>query len=311
MNIPNCQLRPMTKADWDAVSQLIYDSTNGWYQRRGLDPVFQNGPAATRLFCEVYEALDPGCCVLAIHPASNRVAGSCFFHPRETHVSLGIMNVHPEFFGLGIASQLLQYVIEQAERLTLPVRLVSSAMNLDSFSLYSRAGFVPRSVYQDMLIAVPANGLSWRPKWMDRVRDAELADVRQLVELEMAVNQISREGDFRYFIENRQGIWHMSVLENEKGEVQGFLASVNHPGSNMLGPGIARDAEVAAALIASELDHHRGRSPVVLVPTNETGLVQQLYGAGARNCELHFGQVRGDYVPARGVVMPSFMPETG
>jgi len=301
----------MAAADWDVVSQLIYDSTNGWYQRRGLDPIFQNGPGSTRLFCEVYEALDPGCCVLAIHPTGNQIAGSCFFHPRNTHVSLGIMNVHPEFFGLGIASQLLRYVIEQAERLKLPVRLVSSAVNLDSFSLYNRAGFVPRTVYQDMLITVPANGLPWRPTGMDRVRDAELADVGQMVELEMAVNHISRERDFRYFIENQQGIWHVSVMQDELGSLQGFLVSVNHPGSNMLGPGIARDAEVAAALIASELDHHRGRSPVVLVPTNETGLVHQLYGAGARNCELHFGQVRGEYVPARGVVMPTFMPETG
>ena len=311
MNNTNCQLRLMAEADWDEVSQLIYDSTNGRYQRRGLDQIFQNGPESTRLFCEVYEALDPGCCVIAIESEGSRIAGSCFFHPRKTHVSFGIMNVHPECFGMGIASQLLHYVVEYAERLSLPVRLVSSAMNLDSFSLYNRAGFVPRSVYQDMLIAVPENGLAWRPEWMSRVRRAELADVSQLVELEMAVNHISREKDFRHFIENQQGIWHMSVLEDERGELQGFLVSVNHPGSNMLGPGIARDADVAAALIASELDHHRGRAPVFLVPTDEAGLVRQLYDAGARNCELHLGQVRGEYVAPEGVVMPTFMPETG
>ena len=97
----------MAAADWDVVSQLIYDSTNGWYQRRGLDPIFQNGPGSTRLFCEVYEALDPGCCVLAIHPTGNQIAGSCFFHPRNTHVSLGIMNVHPEFFGLGMTRKIV------------------------------------------------------------------------------------------------------------------------------------------------------------------------------------------------------------
>jgi hypothetical protein len=48
----------------------------------------------------------------------------------------------------------------------------------------------------------------------------------------------------------------------------------------------------------------------MLVPVECAGLVQTLYGWGARNCEIHFAQVRGEYEPAGGVVMPTFMPET-
>ena len=40
-------------------------------------------------------------------------------------------------------------------------------------------------------------------------------------------------------------------------------------------------------------------------------LVQQMYAWGARNCELHFCQVRGEFQPFRGVSLPSFLPETG
>ncbi|MDR0609768.1 MAG: hypothetical protein LBG58_06640 [Planctomycetaceae bacterium] len=52
----------------------------------------------------VYESLDPNCCVLVEEINSKRIAGSCFFHPRPRHVSLGILNTRPDFFGNGVAS---------------------------------------------------------------------------------------------------------------------------------------------------------------------------------------------------------------
>jgi hypothetical protein len=72
-----------------------------------------------------------------------------------------------------------------------------------------------------------------------------------------------------------------------------------------------RGDDDAASLIAAELDHHRGRSPVWLVPADRPVLVQQMYRWGARNCELHFAQVRGEVQRPRGVVLPTFLPETG
>ena len=54
-----------------------------------------------------------------------------------------------------------------------------------------------------------------------------------------------------------------------------------------------------------------GRSPVFLLPVDRPALVRQAYAWGARNCELHFHQVLGDWTPFAGVNMPTFMPETG
>jgi len=306
------RLRTLKPDDYDAVASLIYESTNRWYAARNSGPIFTGGAETCRVFTDVYEALDPGCCVMAEDEASGQIIGSCFYHPRETHVSLGIMNVHPDFFGRSIARELLRFVTDFADRAGKPVRLVSSAMNLDSFSLYTRAGFVPRAAFQDMYIPVPADGLSVHVVAVDRVRPATLADVDAMVELEMEIAHISRAKDFRYFIENAARIWHVSVLERARGRgIDGFLASVNHPGSNMLGPGVARTQADAAALIAAELNHHRGRRPVFLVPVECGELVKQLYAWGARNCELHFAQVRGKFDGFGGVVMPTFMPETG
>jgi hypothetical protein len=263
------------------------------------------------LFCEVYEALDPGCCVVAEDAGTGRLVGSCFYHPRQTHVSLGIMNVHPNYFGRGVARRLLGFIVDFAERSGRPVRLVSSAMNLDSFSLYTRAGFVPRRAFQDMWIAVPEGGMKQTTAGSERVRKAEMGDVAAMAALEMEISHISREKDWRYFIENKEGIWHVSVMENERGGVDGMLASVKHPGSNMLGPGVARTEEQAAALILAELERNRGRRPVFLAPVDCEKLVRQIYEWGGRNCEIHFCQVRGKFEPFGGVVMPTFMPETG
>ena len=79
----------------------------------------------------------------------------------------------------------------------------------------------------------------------------------------------------------------------------------------MLGPGVMRSEADAAALLAAELDHHKGRTPVFLVPMEKTALVRQVYDWGGRNCEMHFCQVRGEFQPFNGVNMPCFLPETG
>lgn len=308
--MPKIDLRPMEPADWPAVAELIRVSTNEWYVAHGMSAIFTGDPSATLLFCEVYEALDPGCCVLAAEAGTGRLMGSCFYHPRETHVSLGIMNVHPKCFGQGVAKTVLGHIIGFAEQQGKPLRLVSSALNLDSFSLYTRAGFVPRAAFQDMLITVPESGLAACAPGIDRVRDATLDDVAAMAALEMDVSHIRRDKDYRYFIENAAGIWHTSVSENDSGGIDGFLVSVAHPGCNMLGPGVMRAPEHAAALALAELNHHAGRSLVFLVPVDCGELVTQAYAWGARNCEIHFAQVRGHYEPFSGVVMPTFMPET-
>jgi len=303
-------LRPMSSNDISEVTDLIHISINYWYAVYGRGPLF-GSIEGTRVFCDVYEDLDPGCCVVAEHVDTKRLMGSCFYHPRETHVSLGIMNVHPNYFGYGVANQLLKHITDFAEKESKPVRLVSSAMNLESFSLYTRAGFVPRRAFQDMLLTVPEAGLDVDIPESRHVRPAVAGDIPAMVELENQISGIRREKDYRYFIENKHGIWHTSVYEAESGQIEGFLSSVNHPGSNLLGPGVCHTEPQAIALIHAELNASKGRTPVFLVPIDCPEIVRTMYSWGARNCELHFAQVRGECQPFNGVVLPTFMPETG
>ena len=301
----------MTRPDWGEVAELIHLSTNFWYQSHGMGAIFKGDPASTILFCEVYESLDPGCCIVAVNDDTQKIVGSCFYHPRPTHVSLGIMNVHPNYFGASIASRLLKFIVDFANERSLPVRLVSSALNLDSYSLYTRSGFVPQMAFQDMYFSVPESGLGFTTAGQEQVRPATLDDVPAIAALEEDLAGISRAKDYEYFLTNTAGIWHGSVFENDAGQVDGFLMSVRHPASNMIGPGTSRNAEQAAALIHAELDHNRGGTPVFLIPVACGDLVKTLYGWGARNCEIHFAQIRGEWKEPSGVVMPTFMPETG
>ena len=130
-------------------------------------------------------------------------------------------------------------------------------------------------------------------------------------ELEWELAGIRREQDYRYIVENRRGIWHTSVIESAAGKIDGFLVSVRHAASNMLGPGVMRTEADAAAVILAELNHNRGRSPVLVVPAAYGGLVKRLYGWGLRTSEIHLFQARGEVLAYRGVVMPTFFPETG
>jgi len=306
------QLRRIRPEDRHEVADLIYASINSWYATHGNMFQFKGGPAVTDVFYEVYDALEPGCAVVAQNARTGRLMGSCFFHPRKHHVSLGIMNVHPNYFGMQVGRSLLQYIIDFTEQQGYPaLRLTSSALNLDSFSLYNRAGFVPRCAFQDMVVKVPATGLTQAVPGTDRVRPATLADVPALAALELEVSGIVRVEDYAYGIANALGCWHMAVYENPRGDIDGFLLGCGHPAMNMLGPLVARTEYEAAALLRYGFDLYPGRTPVCLVPVERTQLVGRLYELGARNCELHFCQVRGAFQPFAGISMPTFLPETG
>ena len=305
------ETRLMRVDDWNEVARLIHSSLNVWYERNRGFRLVSGGWETMLMFPRVYEALDPGCCVLVEEINSKRIAGSCFFHPRSTHIALGIMNTHPDFFGHGVASRMLRYIIDEAARQKLPVRLVSGATNVDSFSLYNKAGFIPTRFFQDMTVKVPENGfdVASPPDWT--FRNATTEDIPQIVALEKELASIEREKDYHFFLRNNDNIWHMSVITGPNGELGGYLASVADPGSNMLGPGLARNEALAAALVRGELNFHHGRSPVWLVPSCSRSLVDAMYAIGAKNCELHITQVLGSYTPETGIVFPTFMPETG
>jgi GNAT superfamily N-acetyltransferase len=316
------RITAMTEDERQEVAELIHYSTNGWYQQHYGVSIFSGAVEDAGLFCEVYETLDPGCCLIARKssnqfsnqfPSDSRIVGSCFYHPRETHVSLGILNVHPEVFGQGVARSLLTEVIGIAGGLGLPLRLVSSVMNLDSYSLYNRAGMIPRQLYQDMVLEVPQSDdprlLKMAPIDVG-VSAATAADVLEMVDLEQQVSGIRRPQDLQYIVENRLGIWDCCLKRGERG-LEGWCASIAHPASTMIGPCVAKDETTARCLLEHQLRRMAGKTVVFLLPVECQELIQTAYRWGARNCEMHVLQVLGEFRELRGIFLPTFMPETG
>ncbi|MEM0970302.1 MAG: GNAT family N-acetyltransferase, partial [Verrucomicrobiota bacterium] len=276
-------IRTAKEADFPSVARLIYSSTNAWYVGKGLGPIFAGEPEDCLIFPEVYEDLDPGDCLLAIRDDFPEVAGSCFVHERETHVSLGIMNCHPSQVGRGIAKALLTEVVERAKKVGKPLRLVSSAINLDSYSLYTRQGFVPFGLFQDMILPVPEGGFRVPVPAKIRLREGRTGDAAAIDSLEQEIWKTSRERDWHYFLENRRGVWQVTVAEHEDGSLVGALCSVAEAGCTMLGPGLAKDGPVGLALLLEGLNRRADLQPVFLVPAGEGWLVSELYQRGARN----------------------------
>ncbi|MDD3589994.1 MAG: GNAT family N-acetyltransferase [Thermoguttaceae bacterium] len=307
----NFIIRLKKESDNPAVDKLIMDSLNVWYRKnRGFD-VFVPSLEAASIFTRIYDQLDPDCCVVAEDPENGALAGACFYHPRSTHVALGIMNVAPDYFGQKVSSKILNYVVDFAKERNQVLRLVSSSMNLDSFSVYSKAGFVPRAMFRDVKIEVPAEGFDDSLEGAT-LRDAELADVDAIVELELELYGVERAKDYRFFIENKDGIWGTSVLVNdETGAINGVMASARDPGSNMVGPGAVRTERQAAALIKRELNRYKGEwAPIVLIPTDCVELGRETYAMGGVNTETHVAQTLGEAPVKKGVIIPTFMPET-
>ena len=239
----------MNRDDWIEVAEMIHISLNYWYASKSGSPKLTCGPEHVQLHCQVNEALDPGRCLVAEMESTGRLAACCFYHPRAKHVSLGIMVAHPNYFGTGAAKAILGEIIAFVEQEGKPLRLVSSAMNLDSFSLYNRAGFVPYAMFQDMIIEVPPAGLDLPEVAGVTVRPGRPEDAPAMAALENEICGIERENDFRHFLENEEGIWHVSVAEDDSGGLDGFLCSVTHPGCSLVGPGASREDLQATALL--------------------------------------------------------------
>lgn len=307
-------MRPLEDADVAEHADLLYSSFNSWYWQHGWGKnYFGCSPQETSIFYDIYNDLSPGCSIAAFDGSSGRMMGSCFYHPREHHVSLGIMSVHPNYGGRGVGRKLVSHILDYTrEHGFASCRLVSSAINMDSFSLYNRAGFIPRVTYHDMVINVPLDGFDdVSVRGEAQVRAATHDDIEAMGDLEMEVSGIRRERDYRYAIDNPRGVLHALVYENDQQGIEGFMISVKHPALNMLGPCVARNEVIAIALIRKAIERFRGTWVLFSIPMEKREMVEQMYAWNAVNVETHLKEVWGEFPGFHGVSMPSFLPETG
>lgn len=304
-------IRPLLDTDREEHGVLLLNSFNTHYFRKGWKDRYMGfSPNEATLFYDVYKEISPGHSFAAIDDSTGLLAGACFYHPREYHVSLGVMAIHPEFSGRGIGKALVESIINfTKENNYKSLRLTGSALNMESFSLYNRCGFVPRQIYNTLLIPVKED---YKPleKLEGSVRKATLQDIDALANLENEVSGISRKGDYTFAIENTFEIFEMLVYESSEG-IEGFMMSIKHPASQIIGPGAARDEHVLDSLISVSLNRFKDTSVMTLLPMEQHSLIRKMYDLGGRNIETHLYQVWGEFQGFKGLSIPGFMPETG
>lgn len=305
--------RPLVDTDRESYGNMLHSAFNAWYWQHGWGrDYFSCTPDEAGVFYDVYNDLSPGCSIAVFDNNTDAMVGACFYHPREHHVSMGIMAVNPDYFGQGFGRRLVDHIVDFTEKNEFQtLRLVSSAMNMESFSLYNRAGLVPRVAYHDMVLNVPVGGMKTSAPGHDQVRAATLEDIEAMAALELDCIGICRQIDYRYAIENKRGFLNAVVLEQKDGSLGGFAISVDCPALKMIGPCVAQTEQSALALVGQQLNRFAGHTPVFLVPMEKRLMVETLYDWGARNIETHLYQVRGEHDAFKGVNMPSFLPETG
>ena len=78
-------LRGLTREDWEEQAELIHGSLSTWYRTRLNSAKFGEDAGPFRVFPELYEGLDPGCCLVAqeVEGGAGRRRGRVHEHRRE------------------------------------------------------------------------------------------------------------------------------------------------------------------------------------------------------------------------------------
>jgi len=294
---------------FDEAAELIHSSTNAWYLKNTGRVAFSCEPTACRLFPDTYDALDSGQCICVTDDTTGKLIGTCYLHPRETHIGVGIVNTAPDVAAAGVASLMIREACRIADAQGLPLRLVSSASNMDSYSLYHRQGFVARQVFQDMLLPVPqdASPLTYGID-TSTVRSGTPADVDAIATLEKQLTGSYRPRDWEHFIITNH--FHVLVDVAPDGSIIGALNVTNHAANCTLGPAHSQSEASICRLLAAALPLVAGRTALVLVSPASTEVTALLYAWKARNADIHLLQVRGAYTAPTGVQLMTFLPES-
>lgn len=296
-------------SQYDDAASLIHASTNAWYLKNTGRAAFSCEPSGCRLFPDTYDALDAGQCITAVDDTTGTLIGTCYLHPRETHIGVGIVNTAPDVASAGVASQMLREACAIADASGLPLRLVSSASNLDSYSLYNRQGFVARQTFQDMVLPVPEDTVVLTGDVdTSGIRRANSEDVPGIAALERELTGSYRPADWNHFLETDHFAVFVDVAPD--GSITGALNVTNHTANCTLGPAHARYEASVCRLLAAALPEVAGRTALILVSPAATTVTSLLYRWKARNADIHLLQVRGEYQAPTGIQLMTFLPES-
>jgi len=278
-------LRDTVPADAPECGRICHDAFAALATRHGFVPDFPSVEVAVGAVSGMIE--HPGF-FSVVAERDGRIVGSNFLDERSTIVGVGPITVDPEVQDGGIGRALMDAVLERSEERRAPgVRLLQSAYNNGSMSLYAKLGFDvrdPFAVTQGGPLGLEIAGCT--------VRRASKPDAEACNALCARVHGHDRAGEL--FDALAQGT--ASVVERN-GRITGYTTGIGFFGHSAG----ETDEDVKALIGAAE----RFDGPGFLVPMRNTELLRWCLARGLRVSYMMNLMTIGLYREPRGAFLAS------
>jgi predicted N-acetyltransferase YhbS len=277
-------IRQGTAADGEACARAMYAAFESLATRHAF-PIEPQSPELTRMTIDSMLATDGIYALVA--EQDGKVVGSALQDERGEIIGIGPVSVDPAVQG-GVGRELMGCLLQRcAQRDARGVRLVQTAYNYRSLSLYAKLGFAvrePLSVFNgDPKNAGPTDG---------EVRTATPDDLETCDDLCRRVHGHNRHGELSHWI----GAGTARVVERG-GKISGYATGCGYP-FHAVGE---TDGDIIALLGAAEMILGLG----FLVPSRNTTLMTWCLESGFKLVQQSTLMSIGDYTDPQGSWLPS------
>ncbi|HEX7299418.1 MAG TPA: GNAT family N-acetyltransferase [Solirubrobacteraceae bacterium] len=280
-------LREATPDDADTLGRIFFEAFESIASRHAFptEPVSREF-TAWRMKWLVHHPAVYG----LVAERDGQVVGSNFVDERSAIAGIGPISVEPGVQGAGVGRALMEGVLaRERERGAAGVRLVQTAYNYRSLSLYAKLGFVvrePLSVVQGAPLEVSVAG--------HRVRPAERGDADAADALAHQVHGHTRGGELRDAIDDGTAV----VVEREE-RITGYATGFGYPWH-----AVAETNDDLHALLACA---QRFRGLGILVPSRNAELLRWCLAHGLRIVQQSTLMSIGLYNEPAGAWLPSIV----
>lgn len=291
-------IRSMSPDDLDVVAPVITRAFNTVNARYGYPSEFPD-PMISVLMSRYYLSQDPEGCILA--ERDGNICGSVFGRLRGDRVSVGPVSVDPGSQAIGVGRRMMEALFDLYPDAA-SFRLTQSAFNKESFSLYSKTGFVAA----EPLLRLERPPAPVTPEEDDpRVRVVTAENAPLLVDLDRRLTGAERERDLVPLF----GMGRVYVHDGDTG-IQGYLATMPTPGPTLLGPAVAHSEAQLGALVRAALRDIGPRAAGLHLPARFAPTIAECFRLGFRLFCLENFMVRGEWRTPDAFFLHSMFPET-
>jgi GNAT superfamily N-acetyltransferase len=291
-------IRPMSPDDIDVVAPLITRAFNAVNARYGYPSEFPE-PNVPTLMSRYYLSQDPEGCIVAQRDGS--ICGSVFARRRGDRVSVGPVCVDPASQAIGVGRRMMEALFDIYPDAA-SFRLTQGAFNKESFSLYSKTGFVAA----EQLLRLERPPAPVTPEEDEPHVHAVTAESAPLVaDFDRRLTGAERERE----VPTLFGMGRVYVYGDDT-DVQGYLATIPTPGPTFLGPAVAHSEAQLDALVRTALRDIGPRSSALHLPARFPSTIAECFRLGFRLFCLETLMVRGEWRTPGTPYLHAMFPET-